>query len=202
MLQLREIMTTDVVTVGPQTTLRDAADLLAARRLGGVPVVDGERVVGVVSAADLLDFVTSTPGVPAPGEEPRDLGDWEMPGWETGDDPPARYFTDLWPDAGADASERLAEPATPEWDVLAEHTVSEVMTRRAIALPPTADAAAAADRMRTAGVHRVLVVDGGTLLGIVTTMDLARAVADHRLGTRTQVFDRAPAKRGGGRGPR
>ena len=201
MLRLRDIMTTDVVTVSPQTTLRDAAELLAARHVGGAPVVDGTRLVGVVSASDLLAFEASTPAVPAEGEEPREWDEWgELPGWETDDEPPARYFTELWADAGADVAERMAEPASPEWDVLAEHTVAEVMSRRLLALPPTADVAVAADGMRAADVHRVLVTEGGALLGVVTTMDLARAVADHRITTRTYVFDRSPAERDHDRG--
>jgi CBS domain-containing protein len=201
MLRLRDIMTTSVVTVSPQTTLREAAELLAFRHLGGAPVVEGARVVGVVSASDILAFEVSTPAVPAAGEEPQEWDEWgEPPAWETGDEPAARYFTDLWADAGADTAERFAERATPEWDVLAEHTVAEVMTRQAYALPPTADVSAAADRMRTSGVHRVLVMEGGKLLGIVSTMDLARAVADHRITRRTYVFDSSPVERDHDRG--
>ena len=196
MLRLRDIMTTGVVTVSPQTTLRDAADLLAARHVGGAPVMDGTKVVGVVSASDILTFEASTPTVPAAGEEPKESDEWgELPGWETGDEPPARFFTELWADAGAEVTERMAEPTGPEWDVLAEHTVAEVMTRQVYALPPTADVSAAADRMRSSDVHRVLVMDQGKLLGIVTTMDLADAVADHRITRRTYVFDRSRVDR-------
>jgi CBS domain-containing protein len=47
-------MTTDVTTVAPDTDLRDVAALLVQKRISGVPVVDGERVVGVVSERDIL----------------------------------------------------------------------------------------------------------------------------------------------------
>jgi CBS-domain-containing membrane protein len=48
-------MTRDVATVAPETSLKDVARVLVARRISGVPVVadDGE-VVGVVSEADVL----------------------------------------------------------------------------------------------------------------------------------------------------
>ena len=65
--------------------------------------------------------------------------------------------------------------------MLSQHTVAEVMTRRVYALPPTADVAAAAHRMHASNVHRVLVMERGRLVGMVTTMDVVRAVADHRL---------------------
>ena len=49
-----DIMTTDVVTVGPDTPVTELAALLAERGISGVPVVDRERVVGIVSEGDLL----------------------------------------------------------------------------------------------------------------------------------------------------
>jgi CBS domain-containing protein len=47
-------MTEDVATVAPDTDLREVARLLVQRRISGVPVVEGERVVGVVSERDIL----------------------------------------------------------------------------------------------------------------------------------------------------
>ena len=49
-----EIMTSPVVTVTPDTMLADAAALLALHRISGLPVVDRDRVVGMVSERDLL----------------------------------------------------------------------------------------------------------------------------------------------------
>ena len=48
-------MTRDVVTVRPDATLKEAARMLVARRISGMPVVDGDgRVIGVLSEGDLL----------------------------------------------------------------------------------------------------------------------------------------------------
>lgn len=49
-----DVMTRDVMTVGPEVGFRQIADLLVSKGLSAVPVVDGGRVVGVVSEADLL----------------------------------------------------------------------------------------------------------------------------------------------------
>ncbi len=50
-----ELMTRDVVVVGPSDSTRQAARLMAKRRVKRLPVVDGSgRVVGIVSRADLL----------------------------------------------------------------------------------------------------------------------------------------------------
>ncbi|WP_205347108.1 CBS domain-containing protein [Pseudonocardia broussonetiae] len=51
---VRELMTTDVVTVAPGDAVELAVELLLARRFTALPVVDGGRLVGVVSEADLL----------------------------------------------------------------------------------------------------------------------------------------------------
>lgn len=71
---------------------------------------------------------------------------------------------------------------------LDEVMVSEVMTRTISSLPPECSVEEAAAFMRLAQIHRVLVMKDGDLLGIVTTTDLARAVADHRIEHRTYVF--------------
>ena len=201
MLQIRDVMTRDVLTVTPETTLREAADLFARRHVSGAPVVVGEKVVGVVSATDLLDFVASNPGVPEGGEEPEEVDEWgTLPGWEVGDAPPATYFTDMWSDVGAETAERFADTHGPEWDALTEHAVGEVMTRKACTLAPDLPVTAAAEYMESAGVHRVLVLEHGRLAGIITSSDLARAVAEHKLTERRYVFDRSRADRQGDRG--
>ena len=54
-MRIRELMTRDVATVTPETTLREVARLLTERGISGVPVVDPDgAVVGVVSEADVL----------------------------------------------------------------------------------------------------------------------------------------------------
>ncbi|MDR3415090.1 MAG: CBS domain-containing protein [Nevskia sp.] len=49
-----DVMTTPVVTVFGQTLLEEAARLMARRRLKRLPVMDGDRIVGILSQADVL----------------------------------------------------------------------------------------------------------------------------------------------------
>lgn len=54
-MRVSELMTREVVTVHPEMPLREAAALLADRRISGAPVVDETgRVVGVLSEADIV----------------------------------------------------------------------------------------------------------------------------------------------------
>jgi len=54
-MRVREIMSEEVLTIGPETPVRDVAAILAAKGISGLPVCDAERhVMGVVSEADIL----------------------------------------------------------------------------------------------------------------------------------------------------
>jgi CBS domain-containing protein len=54
-MKIEKVMTTDVATVAPGASLKDVAELLASKRISGVPVVDIERrVLGVVSEGDIV----------------------------------------------------------------------------------------------------------------------------------------------------
>lgn len=194
MLRIRDIMTTDVASVAPDVSLRDALELFVVRRVTGAPVLEGNTIVGVISRTDLLEFAASTPPVPRvrdvepePWREPDDVLVGEL---AEENDADAAYFTDLWEDAGADAAERFRTSGGPEWDLLSEHTVAEAMSRAAYALPADTPVDSAARFMRDAGVHRVLVTELDSLAGIVTTTDIANAVADGRIVKRTYAFNR------------
>jgi CBS domain-containing protein len=54
-MQARDVMTTQVVTVRPETSVEQIAALLLERRISGVPVVDaGGRLLGIVTEGDLM----------------------------------------------------------------------------------------------------------------------------------------------------
>lgn len=52
---VRDLMTTPVAHATPGTTLRQAANLMSGRLIGSLPVVEDGRVVGVVTATDVLE---------------------------------------------------------------------------------------------------------------------------------------------------
>lgn len=61
-MKLSDIMTREVTSVSPDTSLRDLAMLLNERHISGAPVVDDDgTVVGVISEADLLVKQLSRP---------------------------------------------------------------------------------------------------------------------------------------------
>ena len=52
--QAVDIMTEDVVTIGPEAVVQDLAELMVKRRFNPVPVVENRVLVGIVSRADLI----------------------------------------------------------------------------------------------------------------------------------------------------
>lgn len=149
MLKLRDIMTRDVVAFAPETTLLDAIATLSERHISGAPVLAGRRLVGMLSATDILEFVANQPSVVT----------------------------------------SFGEPDTGDRGILDSHTVGEAMSGGLVsALPPDAPVFAAAEVMRSAGIHRVLVADDSGVVGIVTSLDVTRALADRKVVGRTYVF--------------
>jgi CBS domain-containing membrane protein len=51
---VESVMSTELHTIAPDRSLRDAVDLMVRERIGCVPVVDHERLVGLVSETDCL----------------------------------------------------------------------------------------------------------------------------------------------------
>ena len=56
---VREVMSTPVIVVTPQTTVEEAMALMTDRRIRHAPVVDGDQLAGMVSIGDLVRLQSS-----------------------------------------------------------------------------------------------------------------------------------------------
>lgn len=192
MLCVRDIMTREVMSLTPDATIRDAMEALSTNHLSGAPVISGNKVVGVISMTDILGFIISSPEAgQATQSEPADE-DWEDPESEIEDSEvrSAALSEDTW-EEWTHGSEARVDDASPEGDnLLDQRTVEEAMNTEIFSVPPTASVRAAATVMRKKGIHRVLVMEEKTLLGIVSSLDIARVVSEKGLagmsGIRTQ----------------
>ncbi|HEY7573905.1 MAG TPA: CBS domain-containing protein [Thermoanaerobaculia bacterium] len=54
---VEDVMTSPVVTASPETTLRQAANLMRGRSIGSLPIVDNGRLAGIVTVTDLLERI-------------------------------------------------------------------------------------------------------------------------------------------------
>jgi CBS-domain-containing membrane protein len=69
--KVRDVMSAPVITVRPATPLNEVAALLDRHRIKRLPVLDGDRLAGIVSRADLVRQLASAPVRP-PARTPRD----------------------------------------------------------------------------------------------------------------------------------
>jgi CBS domain-containing membrane protein len=56
-LSVKEVMTSDVVTTSPDTSLVEAARLLTERKIGCLPVVENGRLVGILTEGDFVALI-------------------------------------------------------------------------------------------------------------------------------------------------
>lgn len=60
--EVQEIMSRDVITIAPELSIQDAAAFMLSSRFGALPVVANDKLVGIITATDLLRcFAKSAP---------------------------------------------------------------------------------------------------------------------------------------------
>jgi CBS domain-containing protein len=66
LVDISAIMTTDLITVGPEYNVADVASLMDARGIGSVIVLEEDRVLGILTERDILKVVGA-------GEDPKNV---------------------------------------------------------------------------------------------------------------------------------
>ena len=141
-------MTTEVLTVSPETSISELAKTLENRQIGGVPVVDkGGRLVGVITQSDLV-------------ERARDL---ELP--------PAINILDLH------IYLQIPSHLLHRVEKMLGTTVGDCMSPNPVTVAPDTPVSQIAALMAKQKVHTIPVLDGGKIVGVIGKMDLVRAMA-------------------------
>jgi CBS domain-containing protein len=184
-MTVRDIMQTNVTTVAPRTTVRELTRLLADHGISGVPVVTASgAVVGVVSSTDIVRLaadeselrVSSARWLPMSRRENWVEETEESEDEEATEDLFSSYFLpEDAPSVGADWTEEIGDGAFDEF------TVADIMTPVSFAMPPTASIKELAQFLLRGRIHRAVVTENDHLVGIVTSMDVLKAVADGQL---------------------
>jgi len=66
-LTIKSVMSSPVISVGPSTPLEEAARVMVDNQIGGVTVVDGGKLVGIVTESDILKILIDALGARTPG---------------------------------------------------------------------------------------------------------------------------------------
>ena len=151
---LRDVISTSVVSINPQDTLREAVDTMVENRVSALPVVDARgHCVGVISATDLLGMT-------------KDLSD---------------ELNALSESRGLD-HEALVQKLE-QADILTEQA-NAWMSTDVVSVGIESTIQHAARQMLRNRVHRLVVLDDERhVVGVVSTMDLLAAFAEENVMT-------------------
>jgi CBS-domain-containing membrane protein len=144
---VEQVMTRDVITVTPETSIRDLAGILTEKHINGVPVVDDEGdVIGVVCESDLVNqnkplhiptvFVILDSIIPL--ENP-----WRL---------------------------------QKEFKRLTATTVGEIFSKPAVCVAPETDVSEVARLMSERKLYTIPVTDRGKLVGVMGKADVIRSL--------------------------
>jgi CBS domain-containing protein len=148
-----EIMTKNPIVAAAGMPLRDAVALLRKHHIGGLPVMEGDHVVGVLTESDIIAQL------------------------ETG-----RISDDLWLPSPLEIIEVPVRELI-NWEKtkhalrnIGDTPVKNVMTHRVVTTTEDMDIEAAASLMLREGIARLPVLRGKQLVGIITRADIVQGV--------------------------
>jgi CBS domain-containing protein len=146
----RDIMVTNVFSVTPCMSLVDMDNAFLQRSISGAPVVDNGKLRGVVSRADisrkLSETVQSAPATEAPRGSLMDL---------------------------MTAASRNVKPA---FERVRELCVGDIMVEKVVTVTPDTSVRTVGSLMVERKIHRVMVVENDALVGLISTLDLVKAL--------------------------
>lgn len=151
---VQEAMTPNPITCSIDDTVSSVGVLMRTRHIGGVPVMDGERIAGMVTETNLLKLLM----VKGPSD---DL--WLPSPFEVIELPIRELMN--W--------ERTKEALTD----VGNQKVETIMTSPVICISPRDDIETAAALMLQKKIDRLVVMDEGKLSGIITREDIVWAIS-------------------------
>lgn len=147
MLKVKDIMSRDVETLAPDTSVEEAAKTLSETGISGLPVVKEGKLVGIVSESDLI------------------VKDKKL------------HFPDYINVIGGIIYLESYKKFREEFKKFIAVEVKDLMTEDVITISPEATVEDAATLMSDKDVNRLPVVEGDKLVGIVTRGDIVKDLA-------------------------
>ena len=154
-LRAADVMTSSLVCAQPGQDLLEVEKLLFERRITGLPVVEEGRLVGVISASDVARvqvLMNSLDG------QVNDRLDWSVQadGFQHADPPDFDGFRQM----------------------IGKLKVSDAMQDQMLVCSPEQSILEVSKTMLAERIHRVIVVEGEKPVGIVSSLDLVKVLAD------------------------
>lgn len=152
-MKVKDVMSKPVTTITLDTPVKDAAAMLADKNISGAPVMDGNRIVGIFTEADVLRSLKTMK---------KDL----------------RLVYPSISSLGIAFQEEVTQREILEaYEEIGNLPVKEVMSREVVTVDADIPLNEAISKMVLKGIHRLPVMEKNTLVGIVTRGDIIRGLA-------------------------
>ena len=158
-LNARDLMQIRVHSVPPEMPLDELEQEFLDKRVSGFPVVENGQLVGVVSRADIVRQLLVERRL---AQSTSDFY-WDRVGFHE------------------ERAESIQQIASRVGQRIEDLRVKDLMSPHLVVLCVDDSVEVVAQKFLEHHIHRAPVVDHGRLVGIISTLDLARLFADHRV---------------------
>jgi|AGTN01.2.fsa_nt_gi Predicted transcriptional regulator, contains C-terminal CBS domains len=158
MMKVSEVMTKDVITCSPEEHLTGIVKLMSEKDVSGIPVLDGDRLAGIVTEGDIMKILASP-------LEPSTL--WLPSPFEVLLEVPLRDIIEL----------RNLQKSIHD---IGQTPVKDVMTKDVITIAPENDVEDAAAVMVRYNINRLPVVKNKKLVGIIARNDIIKGLGGRK----------------------
>jgi CBS domain-containing protein len=156
MKTVKDFMNENVIYLSPEDTVFDAAKKLSKSNIAGAPIVEKDKIVGVISISDIIKFIDIKLG-----KLPR----IDSPGLST-------FLFALI------QIQKIHSDFKDELKKISATKIRDIMTKKVITVSSSANLVEVAEMMEKYDVNRLPVVDEGKLVGIVARADLVKALVE------------------------
>ncbi len=152
-MNVKDVMNSSIVFCKPDDTVREVAKILKDNNISGAPVLDGDKLVGIISEGDLLKLLI----IPEKGDlwlpspfEVIEVPIRELLGWE-------------------DTKKMLSDVGSTK--------IEEIMTKDVYTISSEASVEEASEHMVRHRINRLPVMENNRVVGIVTRGDIIEGLA-------------------------
>lgn len=156
MKRARDYMKREVVSFGPHDSVFDVAEVLSKNNISGAPVVDGMKVVGMISVSDIVKFMrVKIPESNFFTNEPHSLS----------------MLVAGFVKEGIDFAREIKK--------ISKNMVGDFMSKDVVSISPDSTLIEVAEMLDKHKIDRLPVIDvKGKLIGIISRTDLLKALLD------------------------
>ena len=154
----KDFMNSEVVYVNPEASVFDVARVFSQKGISGAPVVENEKVIGMISVSDIVKFMSlKLMDAEIISHEPQSLTFFLLNLVKMGKD-----YMDF----------------KKELERISKLEVKHMMSKDIVFIKPDANLLEIAETMEKNDVNRLPVIEGNRLIGIISRADLIKALIE------------------------